>query len=171
MIEGEVVRFPCFAPLALAGVYKYRFPAQLLTRSIVIDMEKRPEGRDELWPNDPRCTSVRALISEWASSFKRPQDCRIPFTGRTANNWRSLVEVAESLGYGETARAAALALQQPSDDPVVRLLFDINRVFEQLGVDRIWTPELLQALYELENANWDEFWGLTSSGLPNSTAC
>jgi hypothetical protein len=167
VIQGEVVRFPCFAPLALAGVSKYRFPAQLLTRSIVVDMEKHSEGRDELWPDDPRFARVRAFISEWASNFKRPQDSRVPFTGRTADNWRPLIQIAETLGYGETARAAALAIHQPSDDPVVRLLFDIHRVFEQRRIDRVWTSELLKALHELGDAKWDEFWGLNGDDDPH----
>jgi hypothetical protein len=118
VIDKEVVTLPCFGPLAMAGIAKYRFPAPLLSRSIVIDMEKRlEEGRDEIWPDDRRCAGVRASISEWAASFQRRQDVRVPFSGRAGNNWRVLIEVAESLGYGETARAVARAIHRPRGRP------------------------------------------------------
>jgi hypothetical protein len=167
VVDGKPVEFPCFGPLALAGVAEFRFPPQLVSRAIKIDMEKSPEGKDQLWPNDARFRAARALISEWAATFKRPENCRVPFIGRAGDNFRVLIEIAETLGYGETARAAALAIHQPSDDPVVRLLFDIRTIFEQRAIDRIWTSELLRALYELENAKWDEFWGLKGDKDPH----
>jgi hypothetical protein len=44
---------------------------------------------------------------------------------------------------------------------VVRVFGDSRQIFERRGIDRIWTdPEFLPALHELENAGWDEFWGL-----------
>jgi hypothetical protein len=168
VIDNEVVTLPCFGPLAMAGIAKYRFPAPLFSRSIVIDMEKRlEEGRDEIWPDDRRCAGVRASISEWAASFQRRQGVRVPFRGRAGNNWRVLIEVAESLGYGETARTVARAIHRPGDDPVVRLLGDMRRVFEGRKIDRVWTDEILSALHELEGADWSEFWGLSGDEDPH----
>jgi len=167
VLNGKVVRFPVFAPLALAAVPKKRFAPQLLSRAIPIDMVKYPEGKDELLPDDPQFAAVRGLICEWASAFKRPQACKTPFTGRARDNWQPLIEIAQVLGYGATARAAAFALHRPSDDPVILLLFDIHRVFEQRGTDRIWTPELLKALHQLPDAKWDEFAGIEENQNPH----
>ena len=166
VIGGEVIRFSVFAPLALAAVPKKRFAPQLLSRAIIIDMESNPEGKDELLPHDPRFAAARSVISEFAGTFKRGETCKIPLVGRPGDNWRALIEIGEALGYGATARAVALAIHRPSDDPVVRLFFDIRRLLE--GVDRIWTPELLDALHRLENANWDEFPGIDENQDPHA---
>jgi hypothetical protein len=160
VIGGKVEEFPCFGPLALAGVAKRRYSKQMLSRSFVIDTQQNLEGEDELYPNDPECAKVYSLIREWASTFRRPKDCKLLFRGRARNIWRVAIEIAETLGYGGTARAAAMALHRPSDDPVILLLFDIRRIFVQGGIDRIWTPELLPALHGLEDGHWDEFWGI-----------
>jgi len=79
VLRGEVVRFPVFAPLVLSAVPKKRFAPQLLSRAIAIDMQKYPEGRDELLPNDPHFAVAHGFVSEWATTFKRPQICKIPF--------------------------------------------------------------------------------------------
>jgi hypothetical protein len=65
-----------------------------------------------------------------------------------------LAAVADSLGYGATLRAAAREIERANFDPELRLYEDIYRVFEALGIDRIWTSELVQALREIEDAPW-----------------
>jgi hypothetical protein len=160
VIGGKLVEFACFGPLALAGVEKRRYSKQMFSRSFTIDTQESPEGDDELYPNDPECAKVYGCIREWAPTFQRPKDCRLLFHGRARNIWRVAIEIAETLGYGATARAAAMALYRPSEDPVIRLLFDIRRIFIQREIDRIWTSELLPALHGLEDAHWDEFWGI-----------
>src|SRR5262249_2884263 len=160
VIGRKVDEFPCFGPLALAGVAKRRYSKQMLSRSFLIDTQQSSGGEDELFPNDLECARVRSFIREWTPTFQRPKDCKLLFRGRARNNWRVVIEIAETLGYPATARAAAMALHRPSDDPVILLLFDIRRIFVQRGVDRMWTPELLEALHGLEDGHWDEFWGL-----------
>jgi len=103
---------------------------------------------------------VYNFIREWQSTFQRPKNCKLLFQGSEYNNCRVLIEIAETLGYGETARAVAMVLHRPSGDPGLPLLFDIRGKFVGRGIDRIWTHELLQALHELEDAHWDEFWGI-----------
>ena len=165
-VGRKVVEFSVFCPIALAGVVKREYPRQMLTRSISIWLQQDPEGRDELLMDDPRFTSVRGFIFEWVASFRRPSDCVIPFTVRDRDNWTSLIEIADSLGYGATARAVAQALYHPIDDPTTRLLFDIRRVFDgPPRLDSSWTPDLLQALHGLED--WDEFWGLDGNQDPH----
>jgi hypothetical protein len=96
-------------------------------------MERHPEGRDEIHPNDPKFLPVRALLSQWAGGFQRPENCELPreLVGREgADNWRALIEIGSTLGYPATARAVALAMHRPIKDPVTLLLWDIRRIRE-----------------------------------------
>src|SRR5262249_15403789 len=95
-VGGEVVRYPCFFPLALAIYLKPQnkrpIPDQVLSRMIIGDVLKNVAGRDELWPNDPQFNKPRALISDWAMTFRRPENFKITsriLTGRSANNWQA----------------------------------------------------------------------------------
>src|SRR5262245_23371545 len=111
-------------------------------------MEKSPEGRDEIFPDDPRFAPVRAVISRWAETFQRPKTISLPqgIVARCANNWRVLVAIGDALGYGATLRAAAVAVEAANFDPGIRLYQDVLWIFEQRQVDRLWTSELVQAL-------------------------
>jgi hypothetical protein len=175
---GEVIEFPCFAPLMIMAVRQQPFAPQLLSRSIIIHMEKYAEGHDEVDHNDPKFLPVRTMASRWASEFQRPKNCELPraLVGRAADNWRPLIEIGSALGYPATARAVALATHQPIENPAVLLLWDIRRVFEARGpvgyaadelgkVTGLWTEDLLTALHQLPDAHWDEF-GLDEGMAP-----
>ena len=168
---GEEVEYPAYFPLALALVEMRRLTAQLLSRSIILEMITHAEGRDEIWPNDPRLADVHRFSCEWASTFRRPPEVKMPtaMVGRLADNWRVLFAVADSLGYGATARAVALTMTHDRDDnPVARLFVDIHQIFEQHNIDRIWTEkELLPALHGLVDAPWDEFRGIDGRKKPH----
>jgi hypothetical protein len=169
VIKGEVVAFPGFAPLMMMAVRQQSFAPQLLSRSIVIHMEKHSEGSDKIDPDDPKFLPVRAALSHWAANFQRLQKCELPreLVGRVADNWRPLIEIGSMLGYPATARAVALAMHQPIENPVVLLLWDIRRVFDARGLagyatdelgraTGLWTEDLLTALHQLPDAHWDE---------------
>jgi hypothetical protein len=170
VIKGEVVKFPVFAPLMMMAVRQKTFAPQLLSRSILIHMEKHAEGRDEIDPDDPRFAPVRAALSHWAGGFQRPENCELPreLVGREgADNWRALIEIGSALGYSATARAVALAMCRSTADPARSLLWDIRRIRElpapagyatdELGrATGLWTEDLLTALYQLSDARWDE---------------
>jgi hypothetical protein len=87
-------------------------------------------------------------------------------TTDTRNNFEPLVAIADSLGYGATARALALTMNRQIKDPVVEVTLDTREVFQQLG-DHIWTDEYLEALHNLENASWDEYRGRNGIGTPH----
>jgi len=144
-----------------------RLAPQLLSRSISIDMEAHAEGLDDLMAYDsPELAQARCSFFSWAEAFKRPKTTNLgTLTGRVADNFRVLIAIADNLGYGDTARAAALALHRPDENPVNALLSDIHRVFER--GDRFWTEELLKALHQLEDASWDEFWGIDGNKNPH----
>jgi Protein of unknown function (DUF3631) len=168
--KGEATQFPCFAPLMMMAVRQQPFARQLLSRSILFCMEFHPEGEDEIYPDDPKFLPVRALLSQWAGGFQRPQKCELPreLVGRTGNNWRPLIEIADTLGYPATARAVARVMHRPEKDLVTLLFWDTRRVFElpgyvgyatdELGrVTGLWTEDLLTALHQLSDSHWDEF--------------
>ena len=167
VVKGQVVEYPTHAPLALALIAEKRLAPQFLSRSIAIDMEAHAEGRDEPMAYDsPELMGARHSFLGWAETFKRPRATNPGvLTGRAADNFRALIEIGDDLGYGDTARAAALALHRPDENPVNALMFDIRCVFE--GSDRFWTEELLSALHQLEKSSWDEFWGLDATKDPH----
>jgi Protein of unknown function (DUF3631) len=173
-IGKEWVDFPCFCPLVLALYSKPQdrrpIPDQVLSRTIVCDMVRSVEGLDELWPDDPRFSALRGLISEWATTFKRPENFKINsriLTGRSINNWQPLLEIAETLGYGGTTAAVAEAIERTTANPIVELFWDLLKLFDQSRVDRFWTGELLEALHQLEGSHWDEFLGIDSNLPPH----
>src|SRR5262249_13084100 len=149
-----------FAPLSLGTIItRYRrdkFPQQIASRSIATEMKQRLEGLDNIFPNDPRFVPVRNIASIWAERFQAPKTVSFPkgLVARRADNWRVLIAVADSLGYGATLRAAAIAIERAGFDPEAGLYEAIHQVFEQLQVDRIWVSELMQALREIENSPW-----------------
>jgi hypothetical protein len=160
VIRGEVVMFPTFAPLALATIIgrdrREKFPLQIVSRSIGLELMKSFEGRDEILLNDPRFAPVRAVAARWAETFRRPQTIDLPkqLRGRCADNYRALVAIGDDLGYGATVRAAAIAVEQASFDPELQFYSDIIDTFERRQTDRFWTGELVQALQQIEHGLW-----------------
>jgi len=156
----KVVYYPTFSPLALGTIIdrdrRHKFPPQIVTRSIALEMKKSSEGRDEIFPGDPRFAPVRAVISRWAEIFQRAKTVSLPkrIFARCANNWRVLVAIGDALGYGATLRAAAIAVEAANFDPEVRLYEDLYQVFEQRQADGLWTSEIVQVLSEIEDGPW-----------------
>jgi len=145
VVNHQVVYYPTFAPLALATVIgpgrKEKFPLQVASRSIALQLVKSFEGRDDIFPNDPRFAPARTVASKWAETFQRPRTISLPkeLRGRCADNWRVLIAIGDALGYGATLRAAAIAVEEASFDPEIRLYEDTYIVFEQLQADHLWT--------------------------------
>src|SRR5262249_13389626 len=105
--SGEVIDFPTFAPLTEGTIIdrnrRDNFPQQILNRSIALEMKKRVDGVDGIFPGDPRFIPVRAVIARWAEGFQRPKetiDLPKELGGRCRDNWRVLAAVADSLKYG-----------------------------------------------------------------------
>ena len=167
----EVVWYPTFAPLAL-GLVLDRFlremflsqVTQVLTRSIVCEMKHSNEALDRIFPGDPRFAPARAINARWAETFRHPETpISLPqgIFARRLNNYSVLAAVADSLGYGATLRAAAVAIEAENFDAEIQLYQDIFLVFERLQVDRLWASELVQALRETN----DMWVSLTTSAL------
>jgi len=80
---------------------------------------------------------------------------------RPADNWRVLLSIADDLGRGEAARAAAVALSagRIDEDPGVVLLGDIQCIFLTRGIDRISSADLVDALNEIDDGLWHDWTG------------
>ncbi len=171
-IAGRVRRYPTFAPLAVAAIGT--LPLPLMHRSIVINMQRASTQTQlrRLDEHDPVLTAARAEIQRWAATSSLHQDPPMPASlrNRAADNWRVLIAIADDLGYGEAARAAAIALDgvdRSDEDPAVVLLRDIRTVFETLGVDRLSCDALVAALVGLDNSWWAEWPGRRDDRLPH----
>jgi len=141
--------------LAAIGVSAYTRP--LLSRGVVIHMTMRPpdERNEPFIEYDPKFVATRAVIEQWAKECLLDQDPEMPpgFSNRDADNWRVLFAIANNLGAGADARAAAIELKsnRVDVDPGVALLRDIRAIFDERGEDRIWSAVLVKALLALND--------------------
>ena len=177
-VGGWTRRFSTFAPLAIAAIGT--LPLPLLHRAVVINMQRRPadvqiERLDET--NPPRAFAVvRAMARNWAARCRLNRDPEMPpqLRDRATDNWRPLLSIADALGHGEDARAAAIALcaKRPDEDAGVLALASIRTVFDALppsrwGMDRITRDRLIEGLAELEDSFWAEWRGKDDNGSPH----
>jgi len=80
---------------------------------------------------------------------------------RSADNWYPLLAIATLAGasWSNSASEAGLALSgtEASSSVSVELLQDIKNIFNAKRVERIWTAELLEALYTFPEAPWSTY--------------
>ena len=88
---------------------------------------------------------------------------------RFADNWRPLISIADSLGWGEQAREAMMIFAREYHDADVKilLLIAIRKVFNAQAVDCLPTKTMLEALYGMDEAEWCEFCGVRGDQLPH----
>ena len=163
-IGGRPRKFPVFAPLAVAVIGM--LPLPLMHRSIVINMQRHAKDDtplQELDEHNPMFAAARAEIHKWAATCTLTREPEMPpeLHNRLGDNWRVLLAIADDLGHGEAARAAAVALSanRLDEDPSVILLSDIRAVFDTLGADRIASAALVEALLALDSL-WHDWRGL-----------
>jgi hypothetical protein len=162
-ISGRPRKYMVFAPLATAAIGA--LPLPLMHRSVVVDMQRHPRGGptiQRLNELDPTFPKARSLIQRWASHCKLHLDPKMPpeLHNRAADNWRALLAIADDLKHGadgvrhdRLARAAAVALNayMLDEDPAVIALADIRYVFDERGVDRIRSVDLVAAMHALDS--------------------
>jgi len=162
-----------YAPIAIAAIGK--LTNTLTQRSIIINMQRRPpdvslERLNELDPTFLMGMGlIRDEIRKWVNTSKLEQDPENPVINRYADNWRPLLAIADSLDRGDEAREAALAMCAglPDEDPKVDLLMDIRDIFDALGVDRVFSRDLLEKLHDLEAGMWLEWQGPQGDQQPH----
>jgi hypothetical protein len=104
-VGGWSRRYPTFAPLAIAAIGL--LPLPLLHRSIVINMQRSAAQLRRL-DEANAFAWTRKAIRDWAAKVQLIPDPEMPSSlrNRAADNWRSLLSIADSFGYGEAARDA-----------------------------------------------------------------
>jgi len=168
----QVREFPAYAAVALAGLGD--LPDTILDRSVVVRMRRRaPDETLEPFRHRKAAPRARALADRVAAWVKANADAiaaaepAMPagITDRPADVWEPLIALADVAGGNWPARARAAAVElndaRRKADPSlgVRLLADIRTVFDDLGVDRVSSEELVKRLCAIEEAPWGDLRG------------
>jgi Protein of unknown function (DUF3631) len=166
--DYEPRRFSTWAPMAIASIGKVA--TTIADRSIMIPMERKAPGQKVARMRADRDSGFGVLASKaarWTADHLdalRSADPDVPqaLNDRQADNWAPLLAIAD-LGGGEwpaRARAAALALSEIDEDADtigIQLLGDIKAVFDGLGVESLWTEDLLRHLHAMSEQPWGEY--------------
>jgi Protein of unknown function (DUF3631) len=176
--SGKLVRFPVYAPVALAGIGG--LPDTILDRSVIVRMRRRaPDEKVEEYrerTTRPEGEGLRVLLADWCASVAEKigdqwPDMPAGVHDRPADVWEPLLVVADLAGgrWPELARAACVAFVDGSREDVaslgVRLLGDLRDIFGEHEV--VSTETILGKLHALEEAPWGDWYGkpLDSRGL------
>jgi len=172
---AELVEFDVFCPKAIAGIGE--LPTTVADRSIPIRLRRRnrrtePVERFRRREVEPAAvelvTALRAALAEDELRAARPE-LPVELSDRAADGWEPLLAIADAAGeaWGRRARLAAVALQGSGmldvESEGIRLLCDVHAVFDEQGVERLGTAELLAALCADEGAPWGDYRGRTLS--------
>ena len=175
--DAEPRGFDCFGPKALASIGK--LPSTILSRSIVIQMERSHASLSRLQPDGkPEALHrLRRQAVRWAADHvedlgKVPE---VPgLDGRLADKWGPLLAVAAAAGGTWIQRVAeaamALHFDYTEEEDHLTLLGDVERVLDSLGWPHfVSTERLLEGLNALPEAGWSEAGprgdGLSAVGL------
>lgn len=176
-IGKKTKRFQVFSPMALAGKMAVDdVPATIRTRSIAIQMQRRrPEDKIERWNRHTSAAEaepLRWLLQCWAElvhshaiEYVGPDRPVLPkgVEDRDADVWEPLLAVADWAGghWPERARVAAVTAvtaagvnAMPSEG--MRLLWEIQAIFDRLKVGHIPSFQLVKELDETGEFGWSK---------------
>lgn len=165
----EPKQFPtwCAKAVALIGF----LPTTLQDRAIAIRLRRKATTEKvERLPRNAhdRFADLRSMCARWAKDniahLARAEPVMPPgLNDRAADNWRTLLAIADQVGgdWPEIARAAAQSLSGPdgSEDTAsleVRLLGDVRRVMYENRWEWIGATPLVLKLIDLDDAPWGE---------------
>jgi hypothetical protein len=173
--RGSPRRYSTFAPLALAlPDTMVGLPRTLNSRSITIVMERHAGQRElrrfDVNHPDLALDATYQQILRWRREAELNPEPEMParVRNRFADNWRPLLSIADSLGWGTQAREAMVifAREFQDADTKILLLRDVRTVFDKRKVDRLPSKTLLAALNDLD-ADWNEFRGIRGDQRPH----
>jgi hypothetical protein len=98
--NGRPQKYNVSTPLVLGTIQE--LPRPLMSRSIAIKMHRSPNQLKTFDETDRAFIIVREAIGKWAARCNLNRNPEMPagFRGRTADNWRCLVAIADDLGFG-----------------------------------------------------------------------
>jgi len=167
--------FKVFSAKAVAGIGE--LPDTVADRAIPIRLKRR--APDELVERfrrrdvEPEAAELHDRVADWLEpqldELRRARPELPDIDDRAQDSWEPLLAIADLAGgdWITQARAAAAALSLQEDDEEshgVRLLADVQTVFQSSGVDKISSKTLVAELCELEEAPWGD-WGLSQTKL------
>jgi hypothetical protein len=170
---NEPRRFSTFCPKAIA-LKGRKMPDTMLSRTIFIEMKRRlrSEKVDHFRHiDDAVFARMRSQLARWAEDHGEILGTALPaqpegFMNRTASNWQLMFAIADSLGQGERARAAAQYIVGATDmtSVGVALLRDIKAMFDASTLDYLTSKTIIDRLTEDPETPWAEW----SRGRPIS---
>lgn len=177
--SNDVKSFETFAPVALAGLGG-NMPETITTRAITIDMKKR-KSDEKVKPYRSRKMREQVAplvehLNQWAQQATSHLEYAEPtlppgVEDRPAEVWEPLLAIAEMAGdeWAAKARAACVSFvfKEKITVPTLgeELLRDIREVMghgnnpSYVQLDRIRSPELIEALKSIEEGAWKELDG------------
>lgn len=164
--SGEVVRFPVFAPVAMAGIGE--LPDTVQDRSIIIRLKRRKRS-DHVAPLRRReveneASALRDGIESWVElhgdALTQAMEMPAGLSDRAADIWEPLFAIASQLGgtWPERALHAALKLSVSGSgerSQGARLLSDVRRIFAAKPRARVTTAELLNELSAMDDRAYE----------------
>lgn len=168
--KHEVVKFPVYAAVALAGLGD--LPDTLMSRAVIIRMRRRAPG-EKITPFRHRVhashgEALRDRLAEWAAAIipvvaDAWPDMPAGVEDRPADVWEPLLAIADAAGgdWPDRARAACVELVKVAESRDaslgVRLLGDLREVFGD--ADTLPTEAILTRLHDLDEAPWGDLRG------------
>lgn len=176
-LDGANKYFATHGVMALAIVEK-KLSEALLDRGVIIELKKtmRKDLRDidDQKHIDEAVKPIYRQICAWARTKPKlnlQPDLPEKLHNRRANNWKTLISIADCFGevWGKKARAATLAsLRIKKQEPAHRMLVSFKRVFDDvLKDDRGRVDDIIKALHDLHDAPWNEYCGRNGTGAPH----
>jgi hypothetical protein len=146
--EGEVIKYPVYGPLALAGIG--RLPVTLMSRSIIVPMH-RSNAQREIFNSKNAFYSEE--IANWADRVNLDPNPRLPtqIKGRDADKWRPLIAIGNALDRSRIAYQTMGEFYKERSVPDIKesLLRDIHEAFIDAQTNILTTEILLDRLLKL----------------------
>jgi hypothetical protein len=178
--------FAAFGPAVVAGI-GYLEPTTE-SRCIPIALPRKPRGSLERFIAflvEPSAIEIAEQLEAWATPEVIDQlrshtpDYPAELRDRHVEVWWNLFSIADLAGgdWPQRAREAALALHVGNQDESmlsvqVLLIAHIRQAFDEDGIDRLPTVNLLERLASNEQGPWGKWWGaeLNRDGPPLAAA-
>jgi hypothetical protein len=161
-----------FAMALLAAIGE--LPDTIMDRAVIIRMRRRAPG-EQVAPyrtrrDAPPLHDLRERLATWARGHLRELQQAapvMPLEDRAADTWEPLIAIADLAGGDWPARARdaaatmtqAEAQQEEDSAASVRLLADLRQIFQTTGAEALNTSTILEALHQLEDAPWADWYG------------
>ena len=165
--DYEPRAFSTYSPCAIALIGK--LPDTLHDRSVVVDLKRRlpseaisPFRADRVGQLDALARQAARWCRDHADEVANA-DPSMPagIYNREADNWRSLLAIAEAAG-GQWPERARQALEQShasaeDDSRLALLLGDIKAIFAEKKKDKLGSADLIVELHGVEGRPWAEY--------------